>query len=62
MVASLDGSRPCKNYEVTFEYIPGKENSGADALSRNINSAVCSIEELIALEDTLVRGTKKGQE
>ncbi len=44
-----------QNYEIIFEYIPGKKNTAADALSRNIlsqeeNSAVCSMQELTALD------------
>ncbi len=48
-----------QNYEVKFEYIPGKKNTAADALSRNItseadlyiSSTVCNIQELIVLNE-----------
>ena len=49
-----------QNYEVKFEYIPGKKNTAADALSRNVasqekvNSIVCSIQELTTLDSELV--------
>ncbi len=49
-----------QNYEIEFEYITGKENTAADALSRNIvsqgevNSVVCSIQELTTLNSDLV--------
>ncbi len=54
-----------QNYEVTFEYIPGKKNSAADALSRNISqdhdvtAVVCSVEELISLADSVVKEEQK---
>ncbi len=48
-----------QNYEVNFEYIPEKKNTAADALSRNIlsqevNSVLCSIQELATLDNELV--------
>ncbi len=49
-----------QNYEINFEYILGKKNTAADALSRNIishgevNSVVCSIQELTTLDNELV--------
>ncbi len=50
-----------QSFEVTFEYIPGKKNTAADALSRNIDSdteenctTVCSIVELTTLDETQV--------
>ncbi len=52
-----------QNYNVTFEYIPGKKNTAADAPSRNIisgnsenelNSAVCSVQELITLDSDTI--------
>ncbi len=47
-----------QNYEINFEYIPGKKNTAADALSRNIpsqkvNSVVRSMQELTALDTEL---------
>ncbi len=48
-----------QNYEINFEYIPGKKNTATDALSRNIllqevNSVVCSMQELTTLDTELV--------
>ncbi len=49
-----------QNYEITFEYIPGKKNAAADALSRNIvshgevNSVAYSIQELTTLDNELI--------
>ncbi len=52
-----------QNYDVTFEYITGKKNIAADALSRNIisgssenevNSVVCSVQELITLDSDMI--------
>ncbi len=54
---------PLQNYDVTFEYIPRKKNTAADALSRNIisgssenevNSAVCGVGELITLDSDMI--------
>ncbi len=44
-----------QNYEINFVYIPGKKNTAADALSRNIlslevNSVLCSMQELTTLD------------
>ncbi len=49
-----------QNYEINFEYIPGKKNTAADVLPRNVvshgevNSVVCSIQELTTLDNELV--------
>ncbi len=48
-----------QHYEINFEYIPGKTNTAADALSRNIlsqevNRVLCSIQELATLDNELV--------
>ncbi len=52
-----------QSYDVTFQYIPGKKNTAADALSRNImsgssenevNSAVCSVQKLITLDSGMI--------
>ncbi len=48
-----------QNYEINFKYIPGKKNTAADALSRNIfsqkvKSAVCSMQKLTTLDTELV--------
>ncbi len=47
-----------QNYEVKFEYIPGRKNTAADELSRNISSqtdtsmkTVCNVQELIVLNE-----------
>ncbi len=54
-----------QNYEVKFEYIPGRKNTAASALSRNINSqtdtsmkTVCNIQELIVLNEEEVRNAQ----
>lgn len=59
-----------QNYDVTFEYIPGKKNTAADALSRNItseadsniSSTVCSVEELIVLDEEEIRSEQMKEE
>ncbi len=47
-----------QNHDVTFEYIPGKKNTAADALSgsseNEVNSAVCSVQELITLDSDMI--------
>ncbi len=49
-----------QNYEISFEYIPGKRNTVVDALSRNtasleeVNSVVCALQELTTLDRELV--------
>ncbi len=49
-----------QNYEISFEYIPGKRNTAADTLSRNIasqeevNTVVCTLQELTTLDRELV--------
>ncbi len=48
-----------QNYEINLQYIPGKKNTAADALSRNIasqevNSVICSIQQLTILDNELV--------
>ncbi len=48
-----------QNYKINFEYIPRKKNTAEDALSRNIlsqevNSVVCSMQELTTLDTELV--------
>ncbi len=48
-----------QNYEVNFEYIPGKKNTAADALFRNItsqevNSVVCNMQELTNIDPELI--------
>ncbi len=49
-----------QDYDVSFEFIPGKKNSAADALSRNITSesednlVVCSVQELLTLNNELI--------
>ncbi len=49
-----------QNYEISFEYIPGKKNTAADALSRNIgspetNSAVYCLQTLTTLDNELLK-------
>ncbi len=56
-----------QNYEVNFEYIPGKKNTAADALSRNIlsqeaNSVVCNMQELTTLDTDLVHSEQRKDE
>ncbi len=48
-----------QNYEISFEYIPGKKNTAADALSRNIgspetNSPVYCLQNLTTLDNELL--------
>ncbi len=48
-----------QNYEINFEYIPGKKNTAADALSRNIaspgtNSPVYCLQDLTTLDNELL--------
>jgi len=57
-----------QNYEVEFEYIPGKKNTAADALSRNVASntndcsVVCNIFELITLDEALINTEQRQDE
>ncbi len=53
-----------QNYEINFEYIPGKKNTVANALSRNIlsqevNSVICSMQELTTLDTELVYSERR---
>ncbi len=49
-----------QNYDVSFEFIPGKKNSAVDTLSQNImsesedNVVVCSVLELLTLDNELI--------
>ncbi len=59
-----------QEYEVTFEYILGKKNAAADALSRNIRKdtvegkcpVLCNVVELTALGETLISSEKRKEE
>ncbi len=42
-----------QNYEINFEYIPRNRNTAADAL-QEVNSVVCSMQELTVLDTELV--------
>ena len=59
-----------QNYEVEFEYIPGKKNTAADALSRNIasdadtstSSIVCNVQELMILDEEEISKEQRKEE
>ena len=59
-----------QEYEVSFEFIPGKKNTAADAHSRNIktdestqtSTILCNLVELIALDEDLVRTEQRKEE
>ncbi len=59
-----------QEYEVTFEYILGKKNAAADALSGNIGEdtvegkcpALCNVVELTALDETLISSEQRKKE
>ncbi len=59
-----------QEYEVTFEYIPGKKNAAANALSRNIRedttegkcSVLRNVVELTALDETLISSEQRKEE
>ncbi len=54
-----------QNYEVKFEYIPGRKNTAADTLPQNISSqtdtsmkTVCNVQDLIVLNEEAVRNAQ----